>query len=382
MTTVPFLLSRAGVPVDRIANVSALAMSPLSWSFVLAPLIDSGLTRRAYAYLLAMISASSLGLSLWLFSPDHLTRFALLLMMAVLTVALQNTAVAGWTSEFCVDTERGRVGGWVNVANLGGGAIGSMLIMSLATRLSAAALGIIMVGLVAGATIALIWFPPAATSANRLSEIVGATIRSVVRTSFERDSITGFVLFLAPVSCVAATNLFAGIGDDFHVSAERVVLVNGAGAGALGALGAIFGGWLAGRNRRTHLYLAGGALAGVCSLLMAVAPHTAMTYTVGVLAYNAIAGVCYAAITALSLELVGNGNPIAATQLALFSSAINAAVAYMTWFDGRGYHIGGIAGMFVIDGGSSLLAAVLLFEFVRRRVRRKVAAQPVAFQNA
>jgi predicted MFS family arabinose efflux permease len=128
--------------------------------------------------------------------------------------------------------------------------------------------------------------------------------------------------------------------------------------------------------------LAGGALAGVCSLVMAVAPHTAMTYTVGVLAYNAIAGLCYAAFTALSLELVGNGNRTAATQLALFSSSINAAVAYMTWFDGRGYHVGGIVGMFVIDGVSSLLAAVLLFEFVRRRVKHQVAAQAIAFENA
>jgi hypothetical protein len=85
-----------------------------------------------------------------------------------------------------------------------------------------------------------------------------------------------------------------------------------------------------------------------------------MTFTVGVLTYNAIAGVCYAAFNALGLELVGSSHPVAATQPGLFSAATNAAIAYMTWFDGRGYHLRGVTGLLLVDGVASIVTAAVL----------------------
>src|SRR2546423_321732 len=40
MTAMPFLLSKAGVSVDRIAAISATAMSPTFFAFLLTPIVD------------------------------------------------------------------------------------------------------------------------------------------------------------------------------------------------------------------------------------------------------------------------------------------------------------------------------------------------------
>src|SRR6202165_2297135 len=97
ITALPFLLSKAGVSVDRIATVSAVAMSPAFWAFLVTPIVDVGFTRRTYAFALAIASAASLGTALWLFSPGRLLLFTVLLLLAELTIVLEGNAVAGWT---------------------------------------------------------------------------------------------------------------------------------------------------------------------------------------------------------------------------------------------------------------------------------------------
>src|SRR5579872_2923601 len=96
ITALPFLLSKAGVSVDRIATVSATAMSPTFWAFLVTPLIDVGFTRRSYAF--AMTSAAALGLAsaLWWFSPARLALLTTLLLLAELAIVLQASAVNGW----------------------------------------------------------------------------------------------------------------------------------------------------------------------------------------------------------------------------------------------------------------------------------------------
>ena len=86
--------------------------------------------------------------------------------------------------------------------------------------------------------------------------------------------------------------------------------------------------------------------------------------------YNGIAGITYAAFSALSLQLVGIGNPTAATQLGLFAASTNGAIVYMTWADGQGYRLFGVKGLFLMDGLASLGAAIPLLLFLRWRAER------------
>jgi len=53
ITALPFLLTHLGVQLDQVAAMSATVMSPTFWGFLLQPLMDTGLTRRAYAWVMA-----------------------------------------------------------------------------------------------------------------------------------------------------------------------------------------------------------------------------------------------------------------------------------------------------------------------------------------
>jgi len=374
VTAMPFLLSKAGVSVDQIAAVSATAMSPTFFTFLLTPIVDVCFTRRTYAFGLAAATAASLGSALFVLSSSRLPLFTALAFIAMLCVVLQNNAVGGWMTEFVPDERRGRVGGWQNAANLGGGAAGSMLVMSLARSLTIETVAVLMTALVLASSMVLLWFPRPAMPKFGLTEMFGGTFRSVIRTSRQPNVLTGFLLFLLPAASVAAVNLFSGLGKDFSASPERVIQVTGAGVALFSSIGALLGGYLADRADRKILYLSGGTLAGLCSISLAVLPHTQTTFIAGVLAYNGIAGICYAAFSALSLELAGIGNPTAATQLGLFAAATNGAIVYMTWSDGQGYRLFGVRGLFLVDGFAGLLASAGLLIFLRLRERKKPIA--------
>src|SRR6266566_705604 len=57
-TAMPYVLRNAGVPVDRIAGISALTLAPAIWYFLWAPLADFGLRRRAWLVLMSALSAA------------------------------------------------------------------------------------------------------------------------------------------------------------------------------------------------------------------------------------------------------------------------------------------------------------------------------------
>ena len=367
VTALPFLLAKAGISVDRIASVSAGAMSPTFWGFLLTPLVDVGFTRRAWALALSCVSAFFLMLALFTFEADRLPLFTALLLVAELAIVLQSAATNGWTSEFVTDEQRGKVGGWINVANLGGGALGSMAMMGLASWFSMRTLGFVIgLGTLASSLI-LLAFPAPTPPLLGLRQVFSGTLRNVWNTSKKPEVLTGFLIFLAPAACLAAINLFAGLGLDFHTPSGQVVWVTGLGASITCSVGALFGGYLADRVNRGVLYMAGGILGGVVAVAVAFAPHTAQVFIAGALIYNGVAGLCYAAYSALGLQLTGSRNPTAATQLALFAAAANAAIVYMTWADGQGYRLWGIRGLFLVDGLAAIGAAIPLLLFLRRR---------------
>jgi hypothetical protein len=131
------------------------------------------------------------------------------------------------------------------------------------------------------------------------------------------------------------------------------------------------------RLYRGVLYISGGILAALCALAMAATPHTQTAFAVGVLAYNGMAGLCYAAFSALGLQLTGTRNPTAATQLALFAAATNGAIVYMTWADGQGFRLFGVRGLLLVDGLAALGGAIPLLLFLRWRAT-KINPEPDA----
>ncbi len=378
MTSLPFLLTKIGVSVDHVASVSALVMSPTFWAFLVTPIVDVGLTRRTWAFLTALVAACCVGSAVWVISPSRLPIFSGLLLLGMLAIVLYGSALGGWQASFLPDSMRGKVAGWANAANLGGGALGAMIFLELAEKLSFKVVGVVFAGLCFLPALLLFALPVPAKPELETREVFTQSWRKAWEACRRRECLIGFVLFLSPTACVAATNLFSGLGKDFQTGSQQVIWVTGAGCSIASAIGSVAGGFLADRINRGVLYILGGIGASVFALCMAFSPHSAPSFTYGVLAYNLAAGVCYAAFSALGFQLVGKDNPVASTVLGLFAAASNGAIVYMTWLDGVGYRFFSARGLLCVDAGMSLLAAVPLFWLVRSGLRRVESSAPGA----
>jgi MFS family permease len=370
ITALPFLLTRQGVALDRVAETSAIVMSPTFWGWTVCPVLDTGLTRRAYCWLTATVAAICIALALGVFSSERLGLTTALLLVAELAIVMFGNAANGWMAEFLPDNMRGSVAGWTNVAVLGGGALGALAVMSLAPYMRMAWIGVGLAVVIVLGVLPAMTFPEPRRSQFTFGQVFTETVKVTWRACRTRECLTGFALFLAPVGAAAGINLFSGLGKDFHTSEHVVVLVTGAGCAVASAAGALAGGYAANRLNRGYLYL--GAAAGIVmvSLTLALTGHTEAAFIAGALIYNALTGVVYASFNALGFQLVGNKSAVASTQLGLFTAAINAAVVYMTAADGRGYKHFGVRGLFLVDGLASAVALLPLLLLVKKGLPR------------
>lgn len=371
ITALPFLLTNLHIPLDRVAGVSATVMSPTFWGFLLQPLMDTGLTRRAYSWLTASVAAVCLCLGLVLLSPVHLGLATALLLIAELSIVLFSGALSGWIAEFTPDSRRGSVSGWMNVANLGGGALGSLAVMSLVPHVPVWWLGLGLAVMIVAGTSPTILFPPPRRSSFSFRQIFTHALKATWRVSKTTECLTGFALFLAPVSAGALINLFSGLGKDFHSGEHLVIWITGAGCAATASIGSLIGGHAANRVSRGYLYVFAGMSIGVCGLVLAFTPHNPVAFAAGALVYNGITGICYAAFNALGYQLVGEKTEVASTQLGLFSASTNFAIVYMTWLDGQGYRYFGLNGLLLVDALASLVTGTVILVFLGRLLRRR-----------
>lgn len=370
ITALPFLVTRMGVSLDRAAAMSATVMTPTFWAFLLNPILDVGLTRRAYCWLTALVAAVCMASGLWVLSPARLGAATVLLLLGELSIVLFSSALFGWQTEFVPERMRGMVGGWTNVANLGGGALGSLVVMSLASHVDARWIGLGLMAAILLGLVPALWFPLPHKSKFKLKQIFVDAMKATWQATKQRECLVGFALLLAPASSLAAINLFSGIGRDFHASDHLVILVTGAGCAISASIGSLIGGWASHRFNRGYVYLLSGILGAACALVVAFLPHVPSNFVWLALAYNGVAGVSYAAFTSLCLQLVGHTSPVASTQLGLFSASTNGAIVFMTAMDGLGYRHFGVRGLLLTDGLASLTAAIPLLFLVRRYLRR------------
>ena len=378
ITALPFLLTMQGVPLDKVATTSALVLSPTFWGWLVCPVLDTGLTRRAYCWIMATVAAVCVALALTVLTPERLGLATGLLLAGQLAMVMYGNAANGWMAEFLPDNLRGSVSGWTNVANLGGGAAGSLAVMSLASHLKMGWIGAGLAACIVLGVLPSTVFPKSRRSSFTFGQVFTDTLKATWKACKRRECLVGFALFLAPVGAAAAINLFSGLGTDFDASPHTVVLVTGLGCAIATSIGALAGGYAANHVSRGYLYLSAATGIVAVSLTLALTRHTEAAFIAGALIYNALTGVVYASFNALAFQLTGQESTVASTQLALFTAAINAAVVYMTWADGQGYRHFGVRGLFLVDGLASAVALVPLAMLVRKRlsgVREPVTVQ-------
>jgi len=122
---VGYRLSQAGLGVDQIAQLVAVAFIPQTWKFLWAPVVDTTLKRKTWYVLSAVLTAAGI------FFTGALPASAQSMPALYVVVLLANVAVTFLAMSveslmvYCTrPTQLGRASGWFQAGNLGGQGLG------------------------------------------------------------------------------------------------------------------------------------------------------------------------------------------------------------------------------------------------------------------
>lgn len=354
----PYLLRKYGVPVNEIATIVAISMTPSVWGFLWSPLADTGLKRQTWILLAAwgqgvMAAAAILGVHAapWVLMALLFTMNALAAVLGSCCGALL-TRMPVWL--------RAKSGAWYQGGNLGSSAIGGGLAIWLADHAALPVVAAITATAMVVPALAALWIreeAPVRRAVGPQLAVMLADLRDVFRA---KRTWMGMAFFLSPVGTGAIGNLISGVGQEYHASGDVVLWVSGVGAGLLAALGCFGGGYLAGRMNRMLAYALTGGLMAIFGFYLGYGPPTAVTYAVGYSCYAVVSGIAYAVSTALLLDVIGHRKHAAASAYATLNATSNLPITFMTWLDGVGYKRWGATGLMATDAVANTVFGALL----------------------
>jgi MFS family permease len=364
----PYLLRSAGVTVERIAGIGALALAPPVWYFLWAPLADVGLRKRTWLVSTAAFSAACLGAALWQPVTFELNRFVALIVAGATLSTIVGAANGGLMAVTMPDSHRGRAGGWFQAGYTGGGALGAGFTLWLSPHVTTHTLAVTVATIVFVPALAAFLVPEPDSPHKPGKELALEILRDVRAIFRSRTNLAGLAMLGCPLGAAAAANLFSGIAVDYHTAGDTVVWISGFGGGLFTALGSLAGGWICDRMSRWLAYALGALLSAICAIGMLLGPLSALTFAIGASLYLTVQGISFATYSALTLELVGPARRSAATRQTLYAAVGNAPVMYMTWLDGQGYKYFGTRGLLGTDALSNVIAAGIVLLLIGRSI--------------
>ncbi len=362
--TVPQLLAARGVPELQIAAISGLSFLPGALNFLVAPILDVGLSRRTYATLLAFGLAGLTALALNRLSD--LAALPVIMFLAMTCYYLYTPAVAGWFGQLVERKDEPVLGAWMAAASVGGFGLSAAAAILLLRDLPYE-VGVGAVCLAGLAPLILFFFVPhEPTPTLSVGSSFGPLMHNLARIGRDRHIWRMMALFAVPCATFSLTNTLSGVGKDFHAPEAFVGLIGGVGATLGGIFGALVAPILTKRFPPLGLYIGTGVAGALFTLGLLVSAHTPTLFAVAMVGENIFQSAAYALVYALALLSVGKNNPVASTQFALINAAVVIPVVYMSILDGIGYDRGGIVGNLAVDAGLSLVAcAVMALLFTR-----------------
>lgn len=367
-TPLPFVLGRAGVPVDRIASLESLLQVPTIFYFFWAPLVDMKLRRRTWLVLASFASAACLALGTPLLGTRYLTPITMLLFAGMTINVLVSAAHGGLMVSTLTRAGQGKASGWTQAGNLGGGAVGAGITLWLLSRLPLPVAGLATAAMTAAPSLAALTIAeePPKSSANPLEHVrkIGKELLTVFHS---RRTVWGLLLLAAPVSSGAALNLLPAVASHYGVGEQGVMWVNGMAGGLVLALGSLLATLIPGEWDRRLMYATAGLLNGLASLTL-MAGNGSLVYYTGTVLYLITTGFGYARFTALVMDVLGHGEHGMSTRYSLFLAAGNLPIAYVLWLDGQGFRRFGTHGLFGVDAAGNLLVfAIVISAWLMRR---------------
>ncbi len=356
----PFILHKHGVPLETIAAIGALSLLPAAYQLFWAPVLDLGIRRRSWLILCSCLGAICLAGTLLVKLPNQLFEYEVLMVTGQALVGLVASCNGALVSTTVNPSARGRAAGCVNAANLGAAALGGGVVLTLFNSTSPEIAAIALAAMIILPSFGALYIHEPPPLKEPLVQHMGKMGTEVWRAVRARRGWTGLLFCISPVGTVALTNLFSGLGGEYHVSGNMIEWINGYGGGFVTAFGALASGYLLDKSDNRKFYLLAGVLSFVCCMVLAFAPHNAITFIVGTLFYLLIAGLAYASFSAVVYEIVGTAGSTASTLYSVFPAAGNQAIAYVLFFDGKAHHAWGTRGLFLCDGLLNLAGVAVL----------------------
>jgi MFS transporter, PAT family, beta-lactamase induction signal transducer AmpG len=367
-TPLSFLLGKAGVAVDRIANIESLLQVPPVVYFLWAPLVDMKLRRRTWLVLASIVSAGCLAFAMPLIATRFLTVVTVLLLAGMTINVMVSSAQGGMMVATLSRSGQAQASAWTQAGNLGGGALGAGISMWLLARTPMAA--------AISATAAMMVLPSlAALTVEESLPVQTAGFRDhlwkvgkeLITVFHSRRTVWGLLLLASPVSSGAALNLLPAVASHYGVGAQGVMWVNGMAGGLVLALGSLLATLVPGEWDRRLTYAGAGLLNGLATLTL-MAGDRSSVYFVGTVLYLVTTGFGYARFTALVMDVLGPGEHGVSTRYSLFLAAGNLPIAYVLWLDGQGFRRFGTHGLFGVDAaGNFLVFAIVMSAWLLRR---------------
>ena len=365
----PYLLRQDGVPMERIAALSALTFLPHSWKFLWTPLLDTWL-RRKHWHLCASLVASVGTLLAFLLPPQrHFALLSVLLLIVNFAAATSHNALGSLCATTVAPARKGLASGFFSAGQLAAtGLLGGLMLLlvepprllrGLMAPVPLPWVGVLVASLMAVTSLLPLVIDEPAPPPQVLLPLLRGAVGDALRALRSRVGWTGLLICLSPVGTAAAANVFAALGPDYHAGAFEVMLATGLCAGLANALGALIGGWLADRINRRLAYLLGGALCAVFAIVLALAPPRPLFYVIGTLGYAVASGVSYATFYAFVFEMIGPSVG-ATTTYGVFAGTANLAIAYVTYLDGLMYAHGGRVGLLGCDAALGILGVAVV----------------------
>lgn len=124
LVTVPQLLASHGIAEPVIASLTALALIVSLAAFMVAPVLDTLISRRAWSIALALLVAA---LTFFVLSlPTDSPLFAPALAIDALATSLFNAAIGGWLGATLPKGSDEAIGTWFTIGNSFGFGLGAI----------------------------------------------------------------------------------------------------------------------------------------------------------------------------------------------------------------------------------------------------------------
>jgi PAT family beta-lactamase induction signal transducer AmpG len=356
--TLGYLLSQAGVSVDKIAALVAATLLPHIFKFIWAPLVDTTLSFKKWYLISSIISSFGImALGFLPFKESSLPNLTILILVSQFAVTFLCMATEGLMAYDIPAELKGRAGGFFQAGNLGGAGLGGGLGLFLAQRLPSAWMVSVLLGfLCLFCSISLLYFknPKVTIREESVSKTYQNLLNDVWTTIKTKNGLLAMLLCFLTLGTGAASNLWSPIAKDWKVNADTIAVVTGVAGGLLSALGCIIGGWICDRINRRDAYLLFGFIGAVICVLMAYTPRTEIMFVIWTSLYAIALGLSYAGFTAFTLEAIGKG--AAASKFNIFAALSNAPIYLMTFVVGIAYAHGGATFMLNTEAFFGLLA--------------------------